>query len=936
MTRSLSFFARSHLLFLLFLPLLSRAQSHLLITEFAVSPTAGEFIEIYNPGPDTVTLGNYYLSDECFNNNNNYINVVKGGFTAFGSDFMVKFPNGSRLAPGKFLTIAFTGAGFATTYQKTADFEIKGDDANTPDMTAVSVGATAGLSNDGEMIVLFYWDGQSDLVQDVDYVVWGDKVEAINKTGVSIDGPDADTTPSTYQPDTPVAQQFVVDAENDGDAFPHDDGKTAQRRLEVEDVETWSGGNGIAGHDETSENLSWKGGIWSIHAAATPGARALGDSLNIADVQFKRAADIAVNLSDDSPWRGRTVTLTGVVMHGIREIFVGARWGVFVQDERGGPWSGMFVIQNDTSVSGTQFTAVQPGDKIRVTALVNEFPGAANTASITQLELLTNPVTPVEFVDFGTPRPAPVLLKPGDLGANGAVTDPKLTERWESMLVRFENLTVTANGLPGNIMIAGDATGSIALDDYFDAVFDVVSANGGVWPGFPAGTRINVTGYIRAGTTQGTVTINPRTINDVEVASSPPAITNVSRDPVVATSTTGMTVSATIVDAQTAVASAEVGYRVDRGAYQSLPMTAGGGNLYTAVIPAQANGAFVEFFIKATDTEGASSTIPADTAAAKLFYFVRDAGLTIYDLQYTPYANGNSGYTNLTVTVQGIVTTDTTDFSFYWIQDGTTPWRGIWVNDNTTNVKAGDLVSVTGRVEENFNVTRLVNPSSANPLRVTILSRGNPLPTPVLLRTGDLRTGAATAEQWEGMLVQVRNAVVSNPFPDAPSNFGEFAIDDGSGEVRVDDLGDFDGNLDSIYVKGDSIRSLTAIHHYSFNNYKLLPRNNRDVVRGPGTGVADHREPPLRYALEQNYPNPFNPETAIRYQLPQPGRVSLAIYNLLGQKVKTLVDGIAPAGSHLTKWDGTNDRGQVVPGGVYFYRLRTGSFEKVNKMLLLR
>ncbi len=931
MTKLLLFVARSLLLVLLFFPLRSPAQSHLLITEFAISPTAGEFVEIYNPGPAAVDLSNYYLSDEVFNNNNNYINVVKGGFTAFSSDFMVKFPAGASIAPKQFLTVAFSGAGFKTSYGKPADFEIKGDDANTADMTAVSVGPNAGLSNDGEVLILFHWDGQSDLVQDVDYVVWGDKAEAIDKTGVSIDGPDADTTPSTYQPDTPVAQQFVVDCENDGDPFPHDDGKTAQRRLEVEDVETWSGGNGIGGHNETSENLSWKGGIWSIHAAATPGGRALGDSLNIADVQFKRAAEIGTTVTDDSPFRGDTLTISGVVMHGIREVFVGARWGVFMQDERGGPWSGIFVIQNDTTVRDTDFPAVQPGDKIRITALVNEFPGAANTASITQMELLTRPAQRVEFLDFGKPTPAPVLLKPGDLGANGTTTDPQLTERWESMLVRFENLTVTANGLPGNIMVAGDATGSIALDDYFDAVFDVVSANGGVWPGFPAGSRINVTGYIRAGTTQGTVTINPRTINDVEIASSPPAITNVTRNPVVATSTAGVTVSATIVDAQTSVAVAELIYRVDRGAFQTISMTTGGANLYTAVIPAQANGAFVEFYLKAADTEGASTTMPADTAAAKFFYFVRDAGLMIYDLQYTPYADGNSGYTNMTVTVQGLVTTDTTDFSFYWIQDGTAPWNGIWVNDNATNVKAGDRVAVTGRVEESFNVTRLAAIS-----QVTILSRGNPLPPPVLLRTGELRTGAATAEQWEGMLVQVKNAVVSNPFPDAPSNFGEFTIDDGSGEVRVDDLGDFDGNLDSVFVKGDSIRSLTAIHHYSFNNYKLLPRNNRDVVRGPRSAVSGRDELPLRYALEQNYPNPFNPGTTIRFELRQHGRVSLTIYNMLGQKVKTLMEGVKPAGRHIITWNGTDDRGQAVPTGVYFYRMQAAGFDKVNKMLLLR
>ncbi|NUO82194.1 lamin tail domain-containing protein, partial [candidate division KSB1 bacterium] len=862
------------------------AQNHLLISEFVVTPTPGEFVEIYNPTASAIDLSNYYLSDEVFNNNNNYINVVKGGFTAFSSDFMVKFPNGTSIGPKQFLTIAFSGAGFNTTYGKPANFEIRNDDANTPDMdraSASSVGVNAGLSDDGEVLMLFYWDGQNDLVQDVDYVVWGDKAEAVDKTGVSIDGPDADANTSTYFADTPVANQLVVNTENDADANPHDAGNSAQRKLEVEDLETWTGGNGITGHNETSENLSWMGGIWSLNAAATPGGRGLGDSLNIADIQFVRADAIGASNADNSPMVGDTVTISGIFMQGPRDIFLAQRWGGFLQDERGGPWSGFFIIQNDSGVSGTLLSAAQAGDKIKVTGVVSEFPTGLTQQSITQFTLLTNPVTPIEFLDFGLPLPAPIVLKPGDLGATAGTTNSALSERWESTLVRFENLTVTANGLPGNLMTASDETGSITLDDYFNAIFNIVNPNGGVWPGFPAGTRINVTGFIRGGTSQGTTTINPRSLADIEVASAPPEITNLQRASSAVNSASAAVISATIIDAQTAVAGAEIQYRVEGGPIRIVPMDVNG-NQFSGSIPPQANGARVEYFLTARDTEGFGTTSPSDTSAYKYFYIVRDAGLTIYDLQYTPYRDTRSPYSGMKVTVTGIVTTDSTDFSFYWIQDGTDPWSGIQVFDQSNRIALGDRVTVTGTVTEFRDATEITTIESA-----VVLSSNNPIPPPIELTTGQLATGAPTSERYEGMLVRVKNVVVTEPFADGASNFGEFSVSDGSGSVRIDDESfPFRGNLDSTFARGDSLISITGIHHESFANKKIEPRNNADVVRKP-TAVRDNNpQAVLTFELAPNYPNPFNPETTIRYQVARGVKVNLTIYNVLGQKVRTL------------------------------------------------
>ena len=127
-----------------------------------------------------------------------------------------------------------------------------------------SVNSQGGLSNGGEVVVLLSWDGTSDLVVDHDYVVWGDKAEAIDKSGVAIDGPDSGTDTSTYLNDTPIAVQEIV---GDG-ASAHADGDSWQRADLLEGSETETGGNGVSGHDETSENLSETWG----ETAGTPGA----------------------------------------------------------------------------------------------------------------------------------------------------------------------------------------------------------------------------------------------------------------------------------------------------------------------------------------------------------------------------------------------------------------------------------------------------------------------------------------------------------------------------------------------------------------------------------------------------------------------------------------------------------------------------------------
>jgi len=108
------------------------------------------------------------------------------------------------------------------------------------------------------------------------------------------------------------------------------------------------------------------------------------------------------------------------------------------------------------------------------------------------------------------------------------------------------------------------------------------------------------------------------------------------------------------------------------------------------------------------------------------------------------------------------------------------------------------------------------------------------------------------------------------------------------------------------------------------------------IAIGPNTGVDEDASLPTEFKLAQNYPNPFNPETNIEFSLPKALDVTVLIYNLLGQQVRTLVSGRVEAGVHAVRWDGRNDTGADAPSGVYFYRLYTSEFSQTNKMVLVR
>ena len=123
---------------------------------------------------------------------------------------------------------------------------------------------------------------------------------------------------------------------------------------------------------------------------------------------------------------------------------------------------------------------------------------------------------------------------------------------------------------------------------------------------------------------------------------------------------------------------------------------------------------------------------------------------------------------------------------------------------------------------------------------------------------------------------------------------------------------------------------MRGILYYSFSNYKLAPRKNDDFVNYT-TDVNDENILPKEYLISQNYPNPFNPSTTISYALPKSEMVTIRIYNILGQMVRTLVNQNESAGTHTVSF-----KADDLTSGIYFYSIQAGSFNQVKKMMLLK
>ncbi len=134
----------------------------------------------------------------------------------------------------------------------------------------------------------------------------------------------------------------------------------------------------------------------------------------------------------------------------------------------------------------------------------------------------------------------------------------------------------------------------------------------------------------------------------------------------------------------------------------------------------------------------------------------------------------------------------------------------------------------------------------------------------------------------------------------------------------------------------------------SIETFKIVISNpvNATIADNEGIGTIYASDPTavklhektniLNYELSQNYPNPFNPETTIHFQLGENSEINLTIYNMEGKVIRHLMTGQTTAGNYHVSWDGRNEENQHVPSGLYLYRLNTGKFSAMKKMLLIK
>ncbi|MGD8923172.1 MAG: FlgD immunoglobulin-like domain containing protein, partial [Candidatus Zixiibacteriota bacterium] len=185
-------------------------------------------------------------------------------------------------------------------------------------------------------------------------------------------------------------------------------------------------------------------------------------------------------------------------------------------------------------------------------------------------------------------------------------------------------------------------------------------------------------------------------------------------------------------------------------------------------------------------------------------------------------------------------------------------------------------------------------------------------------------------------------------YPSDPPKYYEFTTDVAfAGQVTIT-VGYDDAGM------SPADESILRLWHYDPEWQDITTEHNLDsnIIRGVTTSfspfalgfdrfptdVADEISDnlPGNFNLRQNYPNPFNPSTTIEYDLPHRSHVRIDVLNVLGQKVRVLIDREETAGSHSITWDGTDDSGESVSTGIYLYRIQAGEIVESRKMLLLK
>ncbi len=284
------------------------------------------------------------------------------------------------------------------------------------------------------------------------------------------------------------------------------------------------------------------------------------------------------------------------------------------------------------------------------------------------------------------------------------------------------------------------------------------------------------------------------------------------------------------------------------------------------------------------DSIAITSTTPPTTTIKK-----------IYDIQYTTAPSGDSPEVGNVVTTKGVITgivKNGPDRHAFFIQDSAKAWNGLYIYErNDSTLVIGDSVQVTGTVAEFNGTTELTFVSN-----ITKLNAGNTLPTAVLNTTLN-----ANNEEWEGVLINVVNAQCVN----TTGGFGIWEVNDGSGILKADD-DIFFYHLTAVVGTNYDVR---GIGHYSFGDFKILPRDFNDISLS--TGINE-----LEKVTVNVYPNPAN--NVLNFEL-NISNATVQLFDITGKALKTINTNKNMFSVSLNNFN----------NGIYFYSIMDAEGNKI-------
>ncbi len=704
------------------------------------------------------------------------------------------------------------------------------------------------------------------------------------------------------------------------------------------------------------------------------------------------------NCNDTSLYYGDTIRTIGIVTvdGGLSEVSSSSVQGgyrpfFFIVDTANGgtnaPYAslevqGIYRNSQNAFQANTLATTLLAGDVVEITGYLNAYHNGLqlNTLDANSITILSSSAVPT-----------PVIVPVADLNDPNRINKVTTGEKWEGSFVTLQNVTVSevvpfSNGRISFNVVDGSGN-KVNVSDRFlaqkSASHQTVNPNtpstsgtGSFVSPVPGTFYTTLSGIIRhdgngctggAGTNRG-YEINPFDSTHYNIGYAPPYIESVERDPLVPNANQDVEITAKITDYDGTVDSVIIAWSTNKTAAPSsytktnMALAIGSTDEYEYIIPKQAIGTEIRYYIYAEDNDANPSYYPntpvGQTEPNIQFYTIRANGLTIQDIQYTLDPSGDSPYRGETVTISGVATASQFDYDLGYVyiqQPGETEFAGISLigSFDLGSVYRNEWIEVTGDIVENFGFTQMIVS------KVVHLGQTDTI-QPVAVNPSDSASQANGGwEKYESMLVKYENPTTGNKLyiTDDNAGFGDYRVGidptlsyNQSGLVLAGRQGSNAASslwtqlvTDTLYQNTDGAMFLQAVTtsdtmtmdavigllYYGFSAYRVLPRANDDII-GLNATLSPIGTRPNNVSLSEVfnidftiYPNPANENITVEANHSEGFEV--AIYNLSGVQV----------GNHISNGSKAQFNVSNLAAGAYVLKLvSSGATLSTGKLLI--